>query len=50
MYVHNADTAKSGVRRYNTKIKILKICIDFLILICLVIGIKTLEIKINEIS
>lgn len=50
MYVHNADTAKSGVSRYKTKIEILKNCNDFLTLVLLNISIKTLEKMIEDIK
>lgn len=43
MYVHNTDTAKSGVNIFNTKILSLKNCSDFLILISLSISIKIIE-------
>ena len=31
MYVHNTDTAKSGVKSYSTKIAILQVSKDFMI-------------------
>lgn len=43
MYVHNTDSAKSGVNHYKTKILSLKNCGDFLILVCLSISNKIIE-------
>ena len=43
MYVHNTDTAKSGVNYYKTKILALKNCSDFLILVCMSISNKIIE-------
>ena len=50
MYVHNTDTAKSGVDKYKTKIEALKNCNDFLTLSVLRIAINILEDKISEIE
>lgn len=50
MYVHNTDTAKSGVNQYKTKIETLKNCNDFLTLVLLNISIKTLENMIEDIE
>jgi hypothetical protein len=50
MYVHNTDTAKSGVSQYKTKIEILKNCNDFLTLVLLNISIKTLNKMIEDIE
>jgi hypothetical protein len=49
MYVHNTDTAKSGVRQYKTKIELLKNCTDFLILSILKIAIHALDDEIKKI-
>jgi hypothetical protein len=50
MYVHNTDTAKSGVNQYKTKIETLKNCNDFLTLVLLNISIKTVEKMIEDIE
>lgn len=50
MYVHNTDTAKSGVRQYKTKIEFLKICGDFLTLTVLKIAINIQDENINNIE
>lgn len=50
MYVHNTDTAKSGVNQYKTKISSLKNCNDFLTLISLTISTKIIENKIDNIE
>ena len=49
MYVHNADTAKSGVNQYRTKIEALKNCNDFLTLSILRISISILNTRIDNI-
>lgn len=48
LYVHNTDTAKSGVKSYATKIAILSISHDFMIGCMLAISECLLAIEINE--
>jgi hypothetical protein len=43
LYVHNGDAAKTGVKNYTTKIKLLENIADFLLLICLKIGIIVIK-------
>lgn len=50
MYVHNTDTAKSGVNQYKTKIEALKNSNDFLRCATLRIATKVLEEKIDNIE
>lgn len=50
LYVHNTDTAKSGVQYYSTKISILKNCNDFLILSILNISTRVLDYKIEDVE
>jgi hypothetical protein len=42
MYVHQGHTAKTGVNFYKTKILVLKICKDFLILFLLIFSNKVM--------
>lgn len=50
MYVHNTDTAKSGVHQYKTKIEILGMCNDFLTLVLLQIAHQILAELIAELT
>jgi len=43
LYVHNGDAAKTGVKNYTTKIKLLENIADFLLLICVKIGIIVIK-------
>ena len=48
LYVHNTDTAKSGVKSYATKIAILSISIDFMVGCLLALSERLLSIEISE--
>jgi hypothetical protein len=48
MYVHNTDTAKSGVRSYVTKISVLTLSKDFMIAAMLAISERLLSDEIRE--
>jgi len=50
MYVHNTDTAKSGIEHYRTKNLLLKNCNDFMILISLKISSIIIGGKIEQIE
>lgn len=50
MYVHNTDTAKSGVKQYKTKIEILRMSNDFLTLVILEVANQILADYIAELT
>ncbi len=50
MYVHNADSARTGVKQYQTKIELLKNCIDFLIISILKISVFIINERVENIE
>ncbi len=50
IFIHETDTAKSGVEMYKTKMEVLSNCYDFIIFICLNIGSCIITKKIQQIQ